>query len=123
MLHQRLLVARSWRSCTLLILSVGNTLMLKQCFGAAHSPPSRIANPTMTRHWEQRGWVEHYNAAVLEMNPTKMAARIGIAESAIKARIADISSDPAEEELIALKDALRVLRLLEKQEPGSGLAS
>ena len=75
------------------------------------------------RHWEEQAWVEPYQAAVLEMNPTKMAARIGVAESAIKARIADISSPPAEEELIALKDALRVLRLLEKQEPDGGMAS
>lgn len=77
----------------------------------------------MAKHWEQQEWVEPYRAAVLQTNPTKVAARIGAAESAIAARIADTNLPPAKDELIALKDALRVLRLLHKQEPSSEMAS
>ena len=77
----------------------------------------------MTKHWEQQEWAEPYRAAVLERNPSKVAARISTAESAIAARIVDTNSPPAKDELIALKDALRVLRLLHRQEPSSGLAS
>jgi hypothetical protein len=57
------------------------------------------------------------------MNLTKVGARISAAKSAIKARIAEIESLPDRQELDALQDALRVLFLLDKQEPGCEKAS
>ena len=77
----------------------------------------------MPKSWEHQGWIEPYRLAVLEMNPKKVAARITAAQSAIKARIADMKAVPNEQELHALQDALRVLRLLEKQDSFSGLPS
>jgi hypothetical protein len=77
----------------------------------------------MARAWEHHEWIEPYRAAVLEINPNKMADRIAAAESAIKARIAAVKSVVNNQELQALQDALRVLRLLEKQEPPSELPS
>lgn len=77
----------------------------------------------MTRPWEQQQWAAPYRAALLEMNPNKVMARISDAASAIKARIGNMKSPPDKQELRALQDALRVLRLLEKQEPRNGMAS
>jgi hypothetical protein len=77
----------------------------------------------MARAWEHHEWIEPYRAAVLEMNPNKVAARIAAAESAIKARIVAVKSAGNNQELRALQDALRVLRLLEKQEPPTELPS
>lgn len=83
----------------------------------------RTRGAIMTRPWEDQQWVEPYRAAVLEMNPAKVATRISAAKSAIKARIAEIESHPDKHELDALQDALRVLFLLDKQEPCGGKAS
>lgn len=54
-------------------------------------------------------WQIPYLAAAMELDPLKLAAKIGEAEIAITSRLAQ---QPEAEELEALADALRTLRFL-----------
>jgi len=70
----------------------------------------------MTRPWEYQPWVEPFQLAVLEIDSARLTKRIETAESAIRARLADIGMRDSRESA-ALRDALKVLSLLAKHEP------
>jgi len=63
-------------------------------------------------------WREKYTEAMLELNPEELPARIVAAEKVIHQRIEELESrnKNSEEELWALNDALRGLRLLSQAE-------
>jgi hypothetical protein len=60
------------------------------------------------------GWQEVYRSALLELRVEDLPRRIGLAEEAIRRRIAELQLDGsgADEERHALGDALRMLRFL-----------
>ena len=66
----------------------------------------------------QPSWQELYQAAFLESRPQDLRRRIDAAEKAIRDQIAALQpSDPmAVQECLALEDALRGLRSLERSE-------
>ncbi len=68
----------------------------------------------MTNLW----WREKYTEAMLELNPEELPARIVAAEKAIRQRMEELESPrgSSEEELWALNDALRGLRVLAQAE-------
>jgi hypothetical protein len=69
----------------------------------------------MTRPWERHPWANVYRIALLEVNPDQMPARIRVAKSVIRTRVAEVGkSQRHEPELKALEDALKVLRILEE---------
>ena len=69
----------------------------------------------MTRPWDRHPWAKVYRLALSEVNPNEMPARIRVANSAVKTRIADVRNTQSYElELKALEDALKVLRILEE---------
>jgi hypothetical protein len=63
-------------------------------------------------------WREKYTEAMLELNPEELPARIVAAEKLIRQRIEELESrnKSSEEELWALNDALRGLRVLSQAE-------
>jgi len=63
-------------------------------------------------------WREKHTEAMLELNPEELPARIVAAEKAIRQRIEELESHnkKSEEELWALNDALRGLRVLAQAE-------
>ena len=63
-------------------------------------------------------WREKYTEAMLELNPEELPARIVAAEKTIRQRIEELESHnkSSEEELWALNDALRGLRVLSHAE-------
>ena len=63
-------------------------------------------------------WHEKYTEAMLELNPEELPARIVAAEKAIRQRIEELerSNENFSEELWALNDALRGLRVLVQAE-------
>ena len=63
-------------------------------------------------------WQEKYTEALLELNPEELRRRIGAAEKAIYERVEELKSAAAvsTEELWAINDALRGLRVLAKTE-------
>ena len=63
-------------------------------------------------------WQEKYTEALLELNPEELPRRIGAAEKAIHERVEELKSSAAvsTEELWAINDALRGLRVLAKTE-------
>jgi hypothetical protein len=63
-------------------------------------------------------WREKYTEAMLELNPEELPARIAAAEKAIQQRIEELegSNEDTEEELWALNDAVRGLRVLAQAE-------
>jgi len=74
----------------------------------------------MTRAWERRQpWSQAYRAAIHELDRTQLSSRIEAARKAIDLRIAELWCSRAEDmsELDTLQDALKILRLLEEQEP------
>jgi hypothetical protein len=64
------------------------------------------------------GWRELYQAAMLELRPEELRLRIDNAERAIQQRIEELRQDGSnsKEELRALDDALRGLRVLASTE-------
>jgi hypothetical protein len=75
----------------------------------------------------QVGWRELYQAALLELHPEELRTRIDDAEKAIQQRITELRQDDSSsnEELRALDDALRGLRVListECKSPPSALS-
>ena len=65
--------------------------------------------------WERHPWANVYRIALLEVDPNEILARIRVAKSAVKTRIADVGkSQSLEPELKALEDALKILRVLEE---------
>jgi hypothetical protein len=68
----------------------------------------------MTRPWEHQPWVEPYQRAINEANTATLPERIQTAESAIEARIAELTKSREVLELDALHDALQVLCLLQE---------
>jgi hypothetical protein len=64
------------------------------------------------------GWQELYRAAMLELRPEQLRLRIDDAEKAIQQRIAELrqGDSSSAEELRALDDALRGLRVLASTE-------
>jgi hypothetical protein len=70
----------------------------------------------MTRPWETQPWFELYRLAVLEADRTILPDRVHAAEVAIKARLAELGDMHDIPEIGALRNALAVLRLLEKHE-------
>ena len=74
-------------------------------------------------HVTNRLWREKYTEAMLELNPEELPARIAAAEKAIQQRIEELegsnlegSNEDTEEELWALNDAVRGLRVLAQAE-------
>ena len=65
-----------------------------------------------------RLWRAKYTEAMLELNPEELPARIAAAEKAIQQRIEELegSNEDTEEELWALNDAVRGLRVLAQAE-------
>jgi hypothetical protein len=63
-------------------------------------------------------WREKYTEAMLELNPEELPSKILAAEKAIRQRIEELerSNENSEEELWALNDALRGLRVLAQAE-------
>lgn len=68
----------------------------------------------MTRPWEHQAWVEPYQRAINEANTATLPKHIQTAESAIEARIAELTKSREVLELDALHDALQVLCLLQE---------
>jgi hypothetical protein len=62
-------------------------------------------------------WTRSYEAAILETDRTKLAARSQAAEAAIKVRAQELSDhyEGTEEERIAINDALSGLRILRQE--------
>jgi hypothetical protein len=59
-------------------------------------------------------WKKPYEAAILELDPTKLPRRISEAHQAILNRIEELLTRPSDSEQHALNDALRNLRILRK---------
>jgi multidrug efflux pump subunit AcrA (membrane-fusion protein) len=59
-------------------------------------------------------WKKPYEAAILELDPTKLQQRISEAHQAILNRIEELLTRPSDSEQHALNDALRNLRILRK---------
>jgi hypothetical protein len=68
-------------------------------------------------------WTRFYEAAILETDRSKLAARIQAAEAAIKVRAHELSQhyEGTERERIAINDALSGLRIL-RQELGGAIS-
>ena len=60
-------------------------------------------------------WKEQYLFALLETDPARLPRKVADAHSAICDRIRELDSSPSCEEYLALKSALRLLRILEKE--------
>ena len=69
----------------------------------------------------QHGWNDLYEAAVFELNPSKLPARVLVARNAITARLAELNvKDPANDnEKRKLADAARMLEMLLRVESTS----
>lgn len=66
-------------------------------------------------------WKKLYEAAILEIDPTKLQLRINEAHGAILDRAEQLLTRPPDSEQQALKEALRNLRVLRKMsEVGNG---
>lgn len=61
-------------------------------------------------------WTQLYEAALLELDPTKLRERIDAAHAAIESRISELPYRGSKEAL-ALKDAQRNLRTLLRRAP------
>jgi hypothetical protein len=61
------------------------------------------------------GWKQLYQSALLETDPAKVLVRVADADTAICDRIQELLSRPSCEEHLALKSALRFLRILEEE--------
>jgi len=63
-------------------------------------------------------WRKEYTEAMLELNPEELPARIAAAEKAIQLRIEELmhGNENSQEELWALNDAVRGLRVLTRAE-------
>lgn len=59
-------------------------------------------------------WKKPYEAAILELDPTKLQLRINEAHQAILNRVEQLLTRPSDREQQALNDALRNLRILRK---------
>jgi len=59
-------------------------------------------------------WKEPYEAAILELDPTKLQRRISEAHEAILNRVEELLPRPSDSEQQAINDALRNLRILRK---------
>ena len=59
-------------------------------------------------------WKKPYEAAILELDPTKLQQRISEAHEAILDRLEQLLTRPSDSEQHALNDALRNLRILRK---------
>jgi hypothetical protein len=59
-------------------------------------------------------WKKLYEAAILELDPTKLQLRINEAHGAILDRAEQLLTRPSDSEQQALNDALRNLRVLRK---------
>jgi signal transduction histidine kinase len=71
-------------------------------------------------HFRQK-WDELYEAAVFELNPTKLLVRIDLARSAIKSRLKELNSqDGNTNEKRRLVNAARTLEMLLKIEGTTG---
>jgi hypothetical protein len=62
----------------------------------------------------KNSWRREYEAALLEVDLKKLAARVRAAEDAIRARAASLNGQASTEELVAIEDALDNLRLLKR---------
>jgi len=67
--------------------------------------------------WDHQSGAKSYEYAVLEIDATKLPQRIQTAESAISARLAELNNSIDLQEPKALRDALRVLKLMAKHKP------
>jgi hypothetical protein len=54
-------------------------------------------------------WQRFYDAALVELNPEKLARRVAMARKAIHARIVELRNTGEADELWGLMDALRIL--------------
>ena len=66
--------------------------------------------------WDHQFWVRSYEHAVLETDPTKLPARIQVAEATISARLVELIESDDLGEPNALREALLVLNLIGKHE-------
>ena len=67
----------------------------------------------MSLAWEDKSWFDWYQRALLEIDTELLAARIQSAEAAIYERVQELGySEGDHQELIALNNALNVLRKL-----------
>jgi hypothetical protein len=62
----------------------------------------------------ENAWRKEYEAALLEVDLQKLAARVRVAEAAIHARAASLNGQATADELIAMEDALNNLHLLRR---------
>jgi hypothetical protein len=62
--------------------------------------------------WHHQLWVRSYEYAVLEVDRSKLPDRIQVAETAISARLLVLIESHDLEEPNALREALRVLKLI-----------
>ena len=64
-------------------------------------------------------WQQHYEAAILETDRSRLPARIKVAQDAINSRIEQIRSDHqgTEQEREAIADALAGIRVLREEVP------
>jgi hypothetical protein len=60
-------------------------------------------------------WKQQYQFALLETDPAKVSRRVADAHTAICDRIRELHSSPSCDEHLALKSALRFLRILEDE--------
>jgi hypothetical protein len=68
-------------------------------------------------------WKKPYEAAILELDPTKLQRRISEAHEAILNRVEELLPRPSDSELHALNDALQNLRILRKMCEANVLAA
>jgi hypothetical protein len=68
-------------------------------------------------------WRPFYDCAIRELDDAKSQERIAAARSAILDRAEEILTDSASEERVALKHALRTLKLLEQAAVGEKRAA
>ncbi|HXN98676.1 MAG TPA: hypothetical protein VN881_06345 [Candidatus Acidoferrales bacterium] len=62
----------------------------------------------------ESAWRKDYEAALLEVDLRKLAARVRAAEDAIRARAASLNGPTPVDELLAIEDALNDLNLLKR---------
>ena len=71
----------------------------------------------MTRPWEDKPWFEQYQLALLESDPAALPYRVRVSEAAIHSRVEELGYGESDQrEMIALNDAVNVLRVLLEHE-------
>ncbi len=92
---------------------------LPVCYVCANAYPIEkeiVMNTGIAKSLAVSAWVEHYKAALLEPDHSKMSERIAEADKALVQRARELFQNPGDhiEEELAMDDAMHALRALRK---------